>query len=106
MSEIKMLHGFGDVTRLVPVECCWRTLPNCTETAVTRADLAAKHKSRCPVSPAFEDVGAPRFLADRVQLQPLNQLQKMIVIGWIADTNPQPFGLGLTGFWVQDCKFS
>jgi hypothetical protein len=106
MSEIKMLHSFSDVTRLVRVECYGSALAHRTETAVTCADVAAQHEGRCSVGPALKDVGALRFLADRVQLQPLNQFQKMIVVGWIADTNPQPFRLGLTGFWVQDCKFA
>jgi hypothetical protein len=76
MSEIKMLHSFSDVTRLVRVEGCRRALASRTETAVTSADIAAKHKSCRPVSPAFEDVGTPCFLTDRVQLQPLNQFRR------------------------------
>jgi hypothetical protein len=106
MSEIEMLHSFSDVARLIRVERRGRALANCTETAVTGANIAAKHKSCRPISPAFEDVRTPCFLTDRVQLQPFNQFQQMIVVGWIADTNPQPFRFRLTGFRVQDCKLA
>ena len=90
MSEIKMLHSFSDVTRLVRVERCGRALANRTETAVTRADIAAQHEGRRSIGPALKDVGALCFLTDRVQVKPFDQLKQVVLVGWITQTNPQP----------------
>src|SRR6185503_13013049 len=60
------------------------------------------------VRPAFENVWAACFLANRVQVQPLDQLQDVVLVRRIAQTNLQPLRLWLT--WpriVADyCKFA
>jgi hypothetical protein len=41
-----------------------------------------------------------------MQVQALNQLEQMVLIGRIAEAYPQPIGLWLTRFGVQDSKFA
>ena len=100
VREIQMTHSLCDVAGLVGVERPRRAFTNRAEPAMARADIPAEHKGSSPVSPAFEDVRAPRFLTNRVQVQTLNQLQQMILVGRIAQTNAQPFGLRLAGLGV------
>jgi hypothetical protein len=64
---------------------------------VARADIAAEHERRSAFRPAFKDVGASRFLADRVQIQTFDQLQHIVLVGWISQANPEPIRLWLTG---------
>src|SRR2546425_4038588 len=101
-----MPHCFGDVTRLIGIEPARLPFANGTEATMPRADIAAQHKGRSPISPALEDVWAPRFLANRVQVQALNQVEQMVLIGWITEANPQPLGFRLTWFGVQNLKFA
>ena len=101
-----MLHGFGDVTRFVGVERDGLAFPDRAESAVPRADVAPEHESRRAIGPAFKDIRATSFLADRVQVQTLNQLQQVILVGWISQANPQPFGLGLAGLGIKDVEFA
>ena len=95
-----MTHSLGDIAGLVNVQRAGRAFANRAEPAMASADIPAEHKGSSPVSPAFEDVWAPRFLTNSVQVQPFDQLQQMILIGRIAQTNAQPFGLRLAGLGV------
>jgi hypothetical protein len=64
------------------------------------ADVAAEHESRRAVRPAFEDVWTARFLADRVQVQPFDELQNVVLVRGITETDAEPFRLWLTDFLV------
>jgi hypothetical protein len=56
------------------------------------ASVAAEHKRRRFVRPAFKDIRATRFLTNRVQIQTVNQFQNGILIRRIADADFQPVG--------------
>src|SRR5438034_94729 len=101
-----MLHGFGNVTRLFGIERARCAFAYRAKPAVSRADVAAEHECRCAIRPTLKNVGTFRFLTNRVQVQALNQVEQMVLIGWIAQTNPQPLGFRLTWFGVQNLKFS
>jgi hypothetical protein len=60
---------------------------------MARADVAAEHEGGGAVRPTLEDIRAARFLTDRVQIQPLDQIEHMILIRRVADANLQPVGL-------------
>jgi hypothetical protein len=93
-----MLHRFRDVPRLFRIERARRAFAYRAEATMTRANVAAKHERRRAIRPTFEDVWATRFLTDRVQVKTFNQLQYVILIGRIAQTNLQPVGFGLARF--------
>ncbi len=54
---------------------------------MSRADIAAEHECRGAIRPALEDVRTFCFLTNRVQVQALNQVEQMVLIGWIAQAN-------------------
>ena len=58
------------------------------EAAVARADVAADHEGGGAVGPALEDVRAARLLADRVQVQLLDQLEDVVLVRRVADVEP------------------
>ena len=95
-----MAHGFGHVTRLFAVERARLAFADRAKAAMARADVAAQHESRRAIRPALKDVRATRFLTNRVQIQPFDQLQDVVLIRRIAQTNLQPFGLRLTRWLV------
>src|ERR1700682_1205403 len=106
MGEVEMPHCFGYVSWLFRIKRTGLAFANRAESAVTGADVAAQHKGCSPISPALENVGALRFLTNSVQVQTFDQLEQMILIRRIAQTNPQPLRFWLTGFWVQDSEFA
>ena len=69
------------------------------------ADVAAQHKGRSPISPALENVGAPCFLTNRVQIQTIDQLEQMVLVRRITQTNPQPLRLWLTRL-IKNVEFA
>ena len=87
MCEIQMPHGFRDVTWLLNIKRSRLTFTYCTETAMACADVSAQHEGRGPVRPAFKDVRTTSFLTDGVQIQALDQLQNIVLIGRIAKPN-------------------
>ena len=91
-----MTNSFSDVSRLVRIETARLTFSDCAKAAMTRADVATEHERRRPISPTLEDVRTTRFLANGVQVESFDQLQHLVLIGWIAEANAQPFGFGLT----------
>jgi hypothetical protein len=95
-----MGHRFGDVSRFFRVQGSGLSFADRTETAMACADIAAEHESRRAIRPAFEDVRAARFLADGVQIQPFDELQNVVLVRRITETDAKPFGLGLTDFLV------
>jgi hypothetical protein len=61
------------------------------------ANIAAEHERRGAIRPALENIGTTRFLTDRVQVESFDQLQHLVLIGWVTQTDAQPFG-----FWLTD----
>src|SRR5438552_17518983 len=101
-----MTHCFGNMARLIAIKLSRLTFANCAKAAVTRAAIAGQHEGCSAIGPAVEDVRTFCFLTNRVQVQALNQVEQMVLIGWIAQTNPQPLGFRLTWFGVQNLKFA
>src|SRR5215213_1352797 len=100
MGEIQMIYCFGDMPRLLRIQRARLAFAHCTEATVARADVAAKHESGGAIRPALENVWAARFLADGVQVESFDQLQHLVLVGWVAQTDAQPFGLGLTNLLI------
>ena len=90
-----MTNRFSDVAWFCNIKRARLAFADGTETAMTRADVSAQHKSRSPVRPALEDVWTPGLLTDGVQVQPLDQFQDIVLICRIAKPNLQPFRFGL-----------
>src|SRR6185436_16225059 len=100
MRKIQMTNGLAHVSRFVRIQRAGSALAHCAEPAVPRANVSTQHERGGAIRPALEDVWAPRFLADRVQVQTLNQLQQMVLIRRIAKANPQPLRLWLAWFGI------
>jgi hypothetical protein len=88
------------VTRLFSVERAWLSFPDRAKATVARANIAAEHEGGGTIRPAFEDVGAVRFLTNSMKVQTLDQLQDVILIRRIAQTNLQPLRLWQTRLWA------
>ena len=101
-----MSHRFRDVLRFLTVEHDRRTLADRAEAAMASADVAAQHERRRAIGPALKNVRALRFLADRVQIQTLDQLEQMILVRRIAELDTQPFRLRLARFLIEYSKFA
>src|SRR6266849_2922300 len=101
-----MSHSLSDVARFVCVKRARSAFANRAEAAMARADVAAQHEGCCAIGPALENVRALCFLANRVQVQALNQFEQAILVSRIAQTDPEPLGLWLTWFGVKDVKFA
>ncbi len=95
-----MSHSFRYVTWFLTVERAGLTLAHRTKAAVSRADITAEHECGRAVRPAFKDVRATRLLADRMKIQTFDQLQDIVLVGWIAQANPEPVRLRLAQFWL------
>src|SRR5207253_10842573 len=106
VREIQMPHCLGDMSRLFCVESARLAFTNRAKSAMSRADIPAEHKGCSPVSPALENVWALCFLANRMQVQALNQLQQMMLMRGIAQTNSQPLRFRLTRLRIQNSKFT
>src|SRR5260370_29816191 len=100
MRQIQVSYGCGDVSRFLRIEQSWLTFSNRTKATMPGADIPAQHEGRSTIRPALKDVWTLRFLTNGVKVQPLNQLQKMILIDRIAETNPEPFGFRLPCLFI------
>src|SRR5690242_16176962 len=100
-----MTYGFSNVAWFVHIERAWRAFANRAKAAMPCANVAAQHERRRAIRPALENVWALCFLTNRVQVQALDQLQQMILIRRIAQTNPQPIRFRLTRFGIEYSKF-
>src|ERR1044072_1596526 len=96
MREIEMVHCLRDVSWLLGIQRARLPLADGAKAAMTRADVTAQHERRSAVGPTLENVWATGFLADGVQVQTFDQLQHLVLIGRVAQTDAQPLGLGLT----------
>jgi hypothetical protein len=97
VDEIQVSHRFRYVTGFLAVERSGLPFAHRTKAAVARADVTAEHECRRAIRPAFKDVGATRLLADRVKIQTFDQPQHIVLVGGIAQANPEPVRLWLTG---------
>ena len=93
VSKIEMLDGFGDVPWLCLIQISGLTFADSTKAAVASTNITTEHERCGPVRPAFKDVWAARFLANGMQIQPLNQVQDLVLSSRIAKTNFEPFRL-------------
>src|ERR1041385_8079117 len=100
MREIQVVNSFGDVSRLFGIETAGLSFADRAEAAMTRADVAAEHERRGAICPTFEDVWTARFLANSVQVESFDQLQHLVLVGGITQTDAQPFGFGLTNLLI------
>src|ERR1043165_2014356 len=100
MREIQVVNSFGDMSRLIPVETAGLAFADRAEAALTRADVAAEHERGSATRPNFEDVWTTRFLTNSVQVESFDQLQHLVLVGGIAQTDAQPFGFGLTNLLI------
>src|SRR5215213_8381659 len=91
-----MTNSFSDVPRLVRIETAGLSFADCAEAAMTRADVAAEHESRRPIGPTLENVWTTGFLTDSVQVESFDQLQHLVLVGRIPQTDAEPFGFRLT----------
>ncbi len=91
-----MTNSFSDVPRLFRIETAGLSFADRAEAAMTRADIAAKHESRSPIGPTLKNVWTTGFLADGVQVESFDQLQHLILVRRITQTDAKPFGFGLT----------
>ena len=100
MGQIELTHGLRDMSWFFRIERSGLAFTNRTESAVSRADVAAEHERRSSIRPAFKNVWTTSFLTNRVQVKSLDQLQHVVLIGWIAQPDLQPFRLWLTDFGI------
>ena len=94
------MNSFGNVTRFFGIEESGLSFSYGTEAAMTRADVAAEHKRGGAIGPTLENVWTTRFLADGVQVETFDQLQHLILVGGVAQSDAQPFGFGLTDLLI------
>ena len=95
-----MSNSFGDVAWLFRVERTRLTFADSTKAAVARADVTAQHERCSAIGPTLKNVGATRLLAYRVKIQTLDQLEHVVLVRRITQSNLEPLGFGLTGFWI------
>src|SRR5205085_8701705 len=96
VGKIQVVYGFGNVTRLLRVQLARLTFSNGAKTAVTSANVAAKHERRRAVGPTLENVRTARFLTNRMQIETFDQLQHLVLICRIAEADAEPFRFRLT----------
>jgi hypothetical protein len=96
VRQVQVIHSFCDVSRLFRIETAGLSFTDRAEAAMTRANVAAEHERRGAVGPTFENVGTTSFLTNGVQVESFDQLQHLILIRWITQTDAKPFGFGLT----------
>jgi hypothetical protein len=106
MREIQVPHCFGHVAWFVRIKLAGLTFTNRAKATMSRADVAAQHESGSAIRPALENIRALRFLTNGVQIQTLNQLEQVVLVSRITQTNAQPLWLWLTRFGIENLKFA
>ena len=101
-----MAHSLSNVPRFFRIERLRLSFTDSAESAMASANVSAQHKCRRAIRPAFENVRALRFLTDCVEIQSLNQLQQVVLIRGVAETNLEPIGFWLTRCGVENSKFA
>ena len=87
MGQVELFHGFSHVTRFVAIERAGCAFADGAKTTVTRADVTAQHERGRAIGPALKNVGTASFLTNGVEIQALDQLQDVILVHRIAETN-------------------
>jgi len=100
MSKVQVSDCFGNVARFFRIQRSWLAFTDSAETTMACTDVAAKHEGRGAIGPAFKNVRTARFLADGVQVETFDQLQHLVLVGWVAQADAQPFGFGLTDLLI------
>ena len=95
-----MIHSFRNVPRFFRIEKSGLSFSDRAKTTMTRANITAEHERGGAIGPALKNVGTARFLTDGVEVESLDQLQHLVLIGRVAQTDAQPLGLGLTDFLI------
>src|SRR5687768_12044129 len=88
-----MFDGLGDVDGFLRIEIHRLAFVNSAKTAVPSASVAAEHKCRGLVRPALKNIRAFRFLANRMQVQPADQIEHGVLVARIAELYLQPIRL-------------
>ena len=92
------MHCLSNVPRLFAIEEPRFPLADRAKAAMTRADVTAEHEGCSAIRPTLENVRTACFLANCVQIQPLDQLQDVVLVRRIAQSDLQPLRFWLTGF--------
>jgi len=102
VRKIEMANCFRYMPWFFGIELSWLTFADSTEATMSRADITTQHESRGAIRPAFKNIRTSSFLADSMQIQPVNEVEYMILVRRITQTYLQPFGLGLPWLAIAD----
>jgi hypothetical protein len=91
--ELHGVDGVGELIGLLRIKGEGRAMRHVAVGARARADVAHDHERRRAVVPALADVGAVRFLADRMQTEVAHQALDAHVALRAGRANLQPVGL-------------
>ena len=95
VPHAELPDGLGDVPRLLRVERPARSLCDRAEAAAPGADVAHEHERRRPLaSPALEDVGALRLLADGVEVLAPDEVEDAAGVVVVDEADLQPVRAG------------
>src|SRR5262249_6026995 len=97
MSKVQVADSFGNMARLFRIKRAGLTFADRAKSTMARADVAAQHEGCGAIGPAFKNVRTACFLTDGVQVESFDQLQHLVLIGWVTQADAQPFG-----FWLAD----
>ena len=97
MLEAELGDGLADARGLVGIERIRKTRLHIAEGAGARAGVAHDHHGGVAVGPAFADVRAAGFLADRVQPVLADDLLRGRKFAADGRLHADPFGLALDG---------
>src|SRR4051794_27684849 len=95
MLKPHLADRVGDTRRLADVVLRRPTVGDGAIRTVSRADVAKDHERGRAMLPAFADVGAVRFLANRMQVEVAHQLLQAKILGAAGGTDLEPAGLAL-----------
>src|SRR5712691_6555277 len=95
-----MSDSFGDVAWFFRVERTRLTFADGTKTAMARADVTAQHERCRAIGPTLKNVWATRLLAYCVKIQTFDQLEHVVLVRRVTQSNLEPLGFGLTGFRI------
>jgi len=95
-----MSNGLGDVAGFFRVERTRLTFADSTKTAMARADVTTQHERCSAIGPTLKNVRATRLLAHGVKIQTLNQLEHVVLVCRVTQSNLEPLGFGLAGFRI------
>ena len=95
MFQAQLGRGDRDMLRLQRVDRARHAGLDVAEGAGPGAGVAEDHHRRVLLGPAFADVRAGRFLADRRQVEFAHQLARLVIAFADRRLDPDPVGLAL-----------